>query len=135
MSSPRDWEGIELLRQIFSQETDHELDGVHTNYLQPNSSKATAEAETRTAKQKTQGSQSWKGRFDHADRPVRPDDLVIPAQETYYNCLKTNNRSGWSDEEEARLLVKYEEYVAEEEACVVFGKQKHKIKWRRRKRA
>jgi hypothetical protein len=58
MSSPRDWEGIELLRQIFSEETDHELDGVHTNYLQPNSSKATAEAETRTAKQKTQGSQS-----------------------------------------------------------------------------
>jgi hypothetical protein len=58
MSSPQHWEGIGLLRQIFSEETDDELDGIHTNYLQPNSSKATAEAETRTAKQKTQRSQS-----------------------------------------------------------------------------
>ena len=91
MSSPQDSEGIGLLRQIFSDKSDHELDGIHTNYLQVNSSKATAEAETRTAKQKAQHSSSQKGRTDHVNRAVRPDNLVIPAQGAY-SCLKTKDR-------------------------------------------
>ena len=92
MSSPRDSEGIGLLRQIFLKESDHELDGIHTNYLQANSSKASYEAEVTTAKQKAKRSQSRKGRIDHANRAVRPDDLVIPAQGAS-NCLKTKDRS------------------------------------------
>ena len=87
MSSPRDTEGIGLLRQIFSEESDHELDGIHTNYLHGNSSKATYEAEVTTAKQKAKRFQSREERIDHANRAVRPDDLVIPAQGAS-NCLK-----------------------------------------------
>jgi hypothetical protein len=98
MSSPRDTEGIELLRQIFSEESDHELDGIHTNYLHGNSSnaayvaEATYVAEVRTAKQKAKRFQSREERIDHANRAVRPDDLVIPAQGAS-NCLKTKDRS------------------------------------------
>jgi hypothetical protein len=98
MSSPRDTEGIELLRQIFSEESDHELDGIHTNYLHGNSSnaayvaEATYVAEVRAAKQKAKRFQSREGRIDHANRAVRPDDLVTPAQGAS-NCLKTKDRS------------------------------------------
>ncbi len=83
--SRRDTEGIQLLRQIFPEEPDHELSKIHTAYLQKNSSNVAAdcnhdvvltaqETETRIANESARHWQSRQERMDYAKAAVRADD-------------------------------------------------------------
>jgi hypothetical protein len=83
--SRHDTEGIQLLRQIFPEEPDHELNEIHTAYLQKNSSNVAAdrnhdvaltaqETETRIANESARRWQSRQERMDFAEAAVRADD-------------------------------------------------------------
>lgn len=103
MNSTPDSEWIRLLRQIFVEESDHELNTIHTNYLQANSSKAPADlihdvelqAEDKTGLAHemalTQRRRDRQARIDHAQQAVRADDLDIPAHKAN-NCRRRKDR-------------------------------------------
>ena len=74
-----------MLQQIFPEEPDHELNEIHTAYLQKNSSNVAAdcnhdvvltaqETETRIANESARHWQSRQERMDYAEAAVRADD-------------------------------------------------------------
>ena len=95
----RDSEGIELLREIFSNKSDRKLNIIHTNYLKKKYSNRTSdldqdanlqakEVETRNASQMARRCQARQKRVDHAHDADRADDHDIPAHTLHraYNC-------------------------------------------------
>ena len=97
-NSRRDSDGIELLRQIFPEEPDHELHTTHTAYLQTNSSNKAAphsndmdlqtiETKTRIENESALRWQSRRERMAYAENAVKADD-----DDGEFNCLQQKKR-------------------------------------------
>ena len=110
----RDWEGIELLREIFSNESNRELNTIHKNYLKKKNSNGTAdldhdanpqakEAETRNASQMARRCQERQKKVDHLHQAVRAVDHFIPAHKAY-NCRRKKEREPTDVDELYELL-------------------------------
>ena len=108
----RDSEGIELLREIFSNKSDRKLNIIHTNYLKKKYSNRTSdldqdanlqakEVETRNASQMARRCQARQKRVDHAHDADRADDHDIPAHTLHraYNCCRRKDRELTDTEE------------------------------------
>jgi hypothetical protein len=97
------------LREIFSNESNRELNTIHTNYLKKKNSNGTAdldhdanlqakEAETRNASQMAPRFQERQKRVDHLHQSVRADDHFVPAHRAYYFRRKKDREPTYDED-------------------------------------